>query len=47
MGKLARLILACLGFLCLNILPAHAQENLGSINGTVTDSSVVQSVTPR
>lgn len=39
MGKLARLVLAYLGLLCLNILPAHAQENLGSINGTVTDSS--------
>ena len=29
----------CLSLLCLLTLPAHAQENLGSINGTVTDSS--------
>jgi hypothetical protein len=39
MGKLARQVLVCLGLLYLNIFPAHAQENLGSINGTVTDSS--------
>lgn len=39
MAKLARLVLAFLGFLCLLSLPAHAQQTLGSINGTVTDSS--------
>src|ERR1700690_4202629 len=39
MGKLARLVLTCLGLLCLLTSPAQAQQTLGSINGTVTDSS--------
>src|SRR5277367_2084092 len=39
MKKIVQLILSCLSLLCLLTLPAYAQENLGSINGTVTDSS--------
>src|SRR5271167_1422668 len=39
MKEIARLVLACFGFLCLNIFPAYAQQTLGSIAGTVTDSS--------
>jgi hypothetical protein len=39
MKKIMQGILSCLSLLCLLTLPAYAQENLGSINGTVTDSS--------
>jgi hypothetical protein len=40
MKKVSRLVLvACVGILCLFNLPAHAQQTLGSVNGTVTDSS--------
>lgn len=39
MKKVSRLVLACLGLLCLLTLAAQAQQTLGSINGTVMDSS--------
>ncbi|MHB8502677.1 MAG: TonB-dependent receptor domain-containing protein [Candidatus Acidiferrales bacterium] len=39
MKKIARLVLACVGVICLLTLPAHAQQTLGSINGTVSDAS--------
>ncbi|MGC2889357.1 MAG: TonB-dependent receptor [Candidatus Acidiferrum sp.] len=39
MKKIARLVLAYVGSICLLVLPAYAQQTLGSINGTVTDSS--------
>src|SRR5271155_4330462 len=39
MQKLARLFLACLSFLCFFSSPSHAQQTLGSISCTVTDSS--------
>src|SRR5579864_7865925 len=39
MMKVSRLVLACLGLICLLTAPAQAQQTLGSINGTVTDSS--------
>jgi hypothetical protein len=39
MGKIARLVLICMSLLCLFTLPTHAQQTLGSINGTVMDSS--------
>jgi hypothetical protein len=38
-GKTARLVLVCAGLVCLLASPAHSQQTLGSINGTVTDSS--------
>jgi len=39
MKKVSRLVLVCVGILCLLASPAHSQQTLGSINGTVTDSS--------
>jgi hypothetical protein len=47
MKKLSWLVLVCFGLICLLSSPAEAQQTLGSINGTVTDSSgaVVQNAT--
>jgi Carboxypeptidase regulatory-like domain len=47
MKKLVRLSLVCVMLLCLLLSHAQAQQSLGSINGTVTDSSgaVVQNAT--
>ncbi|HXN94847.1 MAG TPA: carboxypeptidase-like regulatory domain-containing protein, partial [Candidatus Acidoferrales bacterium] len=39
MTKTARFVLALLALLCLLGSPSLAQQTLGSINGTVTDSS--------
>jgi len=39
MHKMFRLVMFCLGLLFLLGMPARAQQTLGSINGTVTDSS--------
>src|SRR5580698_6580143 len=39
MKSAARLILSCLALLCVCIWPSQAQQTLGSISGTVTDSS--------
>jgi carboxypeptidase family protein/TonB-dependent receptor-like protein len=39
MQQVIRLGMFCLGLLCLLGIPAQAQQTLGSINGTVTDSS--------
>jgi hypothetical protein len=34
-----RLVLVCLLFLCMFALPLQSQQTLGSLSGTVTDSS--------
>lgn len=39
MGKMIRFALFAFGFVCLFGLPTQAQQTLGSINGTVKDSS--------
>src|SRR5580704_11354062 len=39
MKKVSRLVFVCLGLISLLMSSAQAQETLGSINGTVTDSS--------
>ncbi len=39
MKKVSCLVLVCFGLICLLASPAEAQQTLGSINGTVTDSS--------
>ena len=39
MKKVSRLILVCIGLLCLLASSSQAQQTLGSINGTVSDSS--------
>src|SRR5271169_2367619 len=47
MKRIARLVLIGLAVLCLCTWPSQAQQTLGSINGTVTDSSgaVIQGAT--
>src|SRR5580692_2925360 len=47
MKKVFRLVLVCFGLICLLSSPAQAQQTLGSVNGTVTDSSgaVIQNAT--
>src|SRR5580692_3032610 len=39
MIKVSRIVVVCLGLLCLLTSSSQAQQTLGSINGTVTDSS--------
>ena len=47
MKSMARHVLICLALLCACVWPSQAQQTLGSISGTVTDSSgaVVQNAT--